>query len=68
MADVRQVFFRAKNVAIIHIATRPALPEKLVEGMIQPVQIGNRRKLVHLVAQMSGIRFAAIEGGDIEKA
>ena len=32
-------FFRAKNVAIIHIATRPALPEKLVEGMIQPVQI-----------------------------
>ena len=43
-------------------------PLKLVEGMIQPVQIGNRRKLVHLVAQCQEIRFAAIEGGDIEKA
>ena len=68
MADVRQVFFRAENVTIIHIAASPALSETLMEGMVQPIQVGKRRKLVHLVAQCQEIRFAAIEGGDIEEA
>lgn len=67
MADVRQVFFRAENVAIIHIAASPVMPEKLVDGVIQSVQIGNRRKLVHLVAQCQEIRFATIQGSDIEE-
>ena len=68
MADVRQVFFRTENVAIIHIAASPALPEEFMEGVIQPVQIGDRCKLVHLIAQCQEIRFAAIESGDIEEA
>ena len=38
-----------------------------MEGVIQPVQIGDRRKLVHLVAQSQNSRFAAIESGDIEE-
>lgn len=68
LLNTKQILSRAKHVAVIHIAASPALPEKLVEGMVQPVQIGNRRKLVHLIAQCQISRFAAIEGGDIEEA
>ena len=67
-ANRRQVSIGTENIAIIHIAASPALPEKLMEGMVQPIQIGNRCKLVHLVAQCQEIRFAAIESGDIEEA
>lgn len=65
---MRQVFGGAKHVAVIHIAASPTLPETLMKGVIHPVQVGNRRKLVHLVAQCQKSRFAAIESGDIEEA